>query len=156
MGCLVLQKYVKSLQSNCLTGKGNRKQGEEMVRCSSSLHPLAQGEGEGGGDSNGDCWYCLFCLCIDDPISRIRYTHISVLLLFFWSSKDNQMSISNWASSPTACFLSWLFKLFKLFTSTLESSIKVPGLVTPGILGRWQGGVWAIGELRRSNKNFRS
>ena len=73
-----------------------------MVRCSSSLHPLAQGEGGGGGDSNGDCWYCLFCLCVDDPISQIRYTRVSVLLLFFWPSKDNQMSISNWASSPAS------------------------------------------------------
>ena len=44
------------------------------------------------------------------------------MLLFFWSSQDSQMSISNWASSTTACILSWLFKLFKLFTSILESS----------------------------------
>lgn len=80
---LVLQKYAKGLQSNCLTGKGNRKQGEEMIRCSSSSHPLAPGGRGGGGDCNRDCWYCLFGLCTVDPISQIRYTQVSVLLLFF-------------------------------------------------------------------------
>lgn len=48
VGCLILRNMPWAFNLICLTGKGNRKQGEEMVRCSSSSHHLAP-RGRGGG-----------------------------------------------------------------------------------------------------------
>lgn len=95
VGCLVLQKCAMGLNLICLTGKGKRKQGKEAVRCSSSSCHLAPRGRGGGGQCNGDCWYCLFCVFIVGLIGQIRYTQVAVLLLFFWSVQDSQMSISN-------------------------------------------------------------
>lgn len=153
MDSLALQKCLYSLQTNLSCWAGHRKHEKKQPDAAHRLsiwHPRKKGGGDGNGAAGSASVFPLLVLLASSG------PHKYLGCCFPATLAEGQMSISNWESSPTACFLSWLFKLFKLFTSTLESSIKVPGLVTPGILGRWQGGVWAMGELRRSNRNFRS
>lgn len=50
----------------------------------------------------------------------------------------------------SSCLLMWLLASFFWFSLTTF------WLVTPGMTGRWAGGVWAMGELRRSSRNLRS
>lgn len=50
----------------------------------------------------------------------------------------------------SSCLLMWLLASFFWFSLTTF------WLVTPGMTGRWAGGVCAMGELRRSSRNLRS
>lgn len=88
-----------------------------MSRWSSSLHHLApRGRGE-EGDCSGNCWYCLF---IWSYWPNQVYTGISfAAILIFAGQTDAHL----WTSSLATCFLSWLLKMFKLFTSTMELSM---------------------------------
>ena len=55
----------------------------QMQLIFASFGTRRRSRGAGVGDCNRDCWYCLFCLCIVDPIGQIRYTRVSVLLAAF-------------------------------------------------------------------------
>lgn len=68
-------------------------------------------------------------------------------------STENSSSSVGFKDKPCAGLASWLLMLLASF---LLSSLRMFLPVTPGITGRCAGGVWAMGELRRSNRNLRS
>lgn len=96
-------------------------------------------------------WYILFNVFL---WHLFKWYGCLIKPVLWWSEdsegRDEKTQRGGWPVPGLASWLLMLLASFFLF------SFLTFWLVTPGMTGRCAGGVWAIGELRLSNRNLRS